>query len=144
MRKIAITALALAGVAAAPAFANPPAQIGYGQVYGTIAPGPCPQTVTFAFLAASQPPNPDTVTYRFLRSDGAMSATYTTTLGPSPSSDPSGHAQFLRPWQNTIGYQWKLGGPGLPGYSGWVEVELLTPQHLVSAPVNFTVTCLPS
>ena len=144
MRKIVVTALALAYLAVVPAIANSPVQLLSGHVVGTVAPGACPQVVTFAFLIASRPPNPDLITYRFLRSDGATSTANTMTLGPSPSPGQGGNAQFLAPWQSAIGYKWTLGGPGLPRYAGWVEIEILGPQHLVSMPVNFTVRCLPS
>lgn len=132
MRKSIFAAFMVLFSSATSALADPQIQ---ASLIGNASTGPstvCPQTVSFAFAIRSLPAQSLKVTYRFIRSDGATSAISETVLGNGLAGLPG---------YGAASYKWTLGGPTLPTYSGWVKIQVLTPQAVTSPPQTFTITC---
>jgi hypothetical protein len=82
--------------------------------------GPLPQALRFTGWVVAD--GPATVRYRFARSDGGLSAVQTLT--------------FARAGRQAVTYDWTLGSRG----TGWVALEVLDPNPVMSGRAAFTVT----
>ena len=71
------------------------------------------------------PPHPGTISYRFVRSDGA--------------SGPIQIVRFLGTGAQSVRYSWTL----WTAYKGWVQLNLLSPTQVHSAPADFNLGCGP-
>jgi len=87
--------------------------------------GPCPGTIKFSGKIVAK--GKGEVKYQFFRSDGAT--------GPVMS------VVFDGPGSKEISTTWTLGGAGLPTYTGWEAVRVLSPNSIESNRANFTLTC---
>lgn len=84
--------------------------------------GPCPKTYTFtATIMAS---TAGTVTYTWKRSDGAQGPVETVT--------------FSGPGTQVVSDTWTLSPPS---FTGWEQLQILSPNSMVSNSANFTLTC---
>ncbi len=88
--------------------------------------GPCPVTITFSGRI-SVAGGSGVVSYKFLRSDGA--------------SAPIETLAFDSPGSKDVSETWKLGGPGLPTFSGWESIQFFDPQELTSKQAIFKIQC---
>ena len=82
--------------------------------------GPLPQALRFTGWVVAD--GPATVHYRFVRSDGSASAPQALT--------------FARAGRQAVTYDWTLGSRG----TGWVALEVLDPNPVMSGRAAFTVT----
>jgi hypothetical protein len=87
--------------------------------------GNCPALITFkGHITVNQP---TTVQYRFIRSDNA--------------SAPVQTLHFPKAGTQEVSTTWQLGGPGLPTYSGWEAIEVISPISVQSNKANFRIRC---
>jgi hypothetical protein len=90
--------------------------------------GRCPLTVRFTGSIRST--GPGTVAYTFLRSDGATGPTFTLV--------------FKNAGTQAVFTTWTLGdSSGLPSYSGWQAIRILSPNELESNhnTGSFAISC---
>jgi len=87
--------------------------------------GNCPALITFGgYIAVNQPM---TVQYRFIRSDNAQAPVQT--------------LYFSSKSRQEVTTTWQLGGPGLPTYSGWEAIQIISPVSVQSNRAAFRVRC---
>ena len=87
--------------------------------------GNCPALITFrGHITVSQP---TTVQYKFIRSDNA--------------SAPVQTLNFPRAGTQEVTTTWQLGGPGLPTYSGWEAIQVISPVSVQSNKAEFRIRC---
>ena len=87
--------------------------------------GNCPALITFrGHITVSQP---TTVQYKFIRSDNA--------------SAPVQTLNFPRAGTQEVTTTWQLGGPGLPTYSGWEAIQVISPVSVQSNRADFRIRC---
>jgi hypothetical protein len=87
--------------------------------------GNCPALITFrGHITVSQP---TTVQYKFIRSDNASAAVQT--------------LNFPRAGTQEVTTTWQLGGPGLPTYSGWEAIQVISPVSGQSNKAEFRIRC---
>ena len=87
--------------------------------------GNCPALITFrGHITVSQP---TTVQYKFIRSDNA--------------SAPVQTLNFPRAGTQEVTTTWQLGGPGLPTYSGWEAIQVISPVSVQSNKAQFRIRC---
>jgi hypothetical protein len=91
--------------------------------------GSCPGVVKFKGSITAN--KPGTVTYIFTRSDGGTDTAVKSLVFAGAGTKP-------------VEETWTLGGDGLPYYKGWIAVQVLSPNKLVSKPANFELFCDPS
>jgi hypothetical protein len=87
--------------------------------------GTCPTVIKFSGSIRSSEATP--VTYRFLRSDGASAQVQT--------------IQFDAPGNRNVETTWQLGGPQLPQFSGWQQIDILSPTQAKSNQASFKISC---
>jgi hypothetical protein len=87
--------------------------------------GSCPALITFGgYIAVNQPM---TVQYKFIRSDNANAPVQT--------------LYFSSKSQQEVTTTWQLGGPGLPSYSGWEAIQIISPVSVESNKAHFRIRC---
>ncbi len=88
--------------------------------------GHCPARITFngEIIAPPGVTSGAVGTFRFVRSDGHQSPVRRFNAG---SSNPS--------------TTWSVGGRSTRRFSGWVQIQILTPSPLTSPKAEFTVEC---
>jgi len=87
--------------------------------------GNCPALISFrGFISVSQP---TTVQYKFIRSDNAEAPVQT--------------LNFPKAGQQEVTSTWQLGGPGLPTYSGWEAIQVISPVSVESNKAEFAIRC---
>ena len=87
--------------------------------------GNCPALITFkGHITVNQA---TTVQYKFIRSDNA--------------SAPVQTLAFPKAGTQEVTTTWQLGGPGLPTYSGWEAIEVISPVSVQSNKANFRIRC---
>ena len=87
--------------------------------------GNCPALITFGgYIAVNQPM---TVQYRFIRSDNAQAPVQTLYFSSKSSQE--------------VTTTWQLGGPGLPTYSGWEAIQVISPVSVESNKAEFRIRC---
>ena len=87
--------------------------------------GSCPALISFrGFISVSQP---TTVQYKFIRSDNAQAPVQT--------------LNFPKAGQQEVTTTWQLGGPGLPTYSGWEAIQVISPVSVESNKAEFRIRC---
>ncbi len=87
--------------------------------------GSCPALITFGgYIAVNQPM---TVQYKFIRSDNAEAPVQT--------------LYFSSKSQQEVTTSWQLGGPGLPTYSGWEAIQIISPVSVESNKAEFNIRC---
>ena len=87
--------------------------------------GNCPALISFGgYIAVNQPM---TVQYRFIRSDNA--------------SAPIQTLYFPNKGTQEVTTTWQIGGPGLPTYSGWEAIQVISPVSVESNKANFRIRC---
>jgi hypothetical protein len=87
--------------------------------------GNCPALITFGgYIAVNQPM---TVQYKFIRSDNANAPVQTLYFSSKSSQE--------------VTTSWQLGGPGLPTYSGWEAIQIISPVSVESNKANFRIRC---
>ena len=87
--------------------------------------GTCPALISFrGFISVSQP---TTVQYKFIRSDNAQAPVQT--------------LNFPKAGQQEVTTTWQLGGPGLPTYSGWEAIQVISPVSVESNKAEFKIRC---
>ncbi|MEO8035557.1 MAG: hypothetical protein ABI837_14065 [Acidobacteriota bacterium] len=88
--------------------------------------GPCPKL--FEFTGVITVDSPGVVTYKWIRSDGAQA--------------PGQKVEFRQAGRQTVKSTWTLGdATKLPRFNGWQEVQVLSPETLVSNKAEFNLTC---
>jgi hypothetical protein len=87
--------------------------------------GVCPALAGFDGVIETD--NQGTVQYTFVRSDGA--------IGPLQTLNFKSAGKL--PVRNT----WSLGGAGLPSYSGWQAIKILSPVVMESGKAGFEMQC---
>ena len=87
--------------------------------------GNCPALITFkGHISVNQP---TTVQYKFIRSDNAIAPVQT--------------LNFPKAGTQEVTTTWRLGGPGLPTYSGWEAIEVISPVSVQSNKADFRIRC---
>jgi hypothetical protein len=87
--------------------------------------GNCPALITFrGHITVNQP---TTVQYKFIRSDNAQAPVQT--------------LNFPKAGTQGVTTTWQLGGPGLPTYSGWEAIQVISPVGAESNKAHFRVRC---
>jgi hypothetical protein len=84
-----------------------------------------PALITFrGYIAVDQP---TTVQYKFIRSDNAESPVQT--------------LNFPKAGRQEVTTTWQLSGTGLPEYSGWEAIEVISPASVQSNKAEFMISC---
>jgi len=84
-----------------------------------------PALITFrGYIAVDQP---TTVQYKFIRSDNAESPVQTLNFPEAGSQE--------------VTTTWQLSGTGLPEYSGWEAIEVISPASVQSNKAEFRISC---
>jgi hypothetical protein len=87
--------------------------------------GNCPALISFrGHITVNQP---TTARYKFIRSDNAEAPVQT--------------LNFPKAGTQEVTTTWQLGGPGLPTYSGWEAIEVISPVSVQSNKANFSIRC---
>jgi hypothetical protein len=87
--------------------------------------GNCPALISFrGHIAVSQP---TTVQYKFIRSDNAQAPVQT--------------LNFPKAGTQEVTTTWQLGGAGLPTYSGWEAIQVISPVSVQSNKADFSIRC---
>jgi len=87
--------------------------------------GNCPALISFrGRIAVNQPM---TVQYKFIRSDNAQAPVQT--------------LNFPKAGTQEVTTTWQLGGPGLPTYSGWEAIQVISPVSVESNKAEFRIRC---
>lgn len=94
--------------------------------------GPCPVTIKFTGKITANMPG--TVKYTFTRNDGASAPVRNLSIG-------GGFAPAGEGVTGTVHNTWQLGGPGLPAYTGWQTLKILSPNPMESNKAGFKIRC---
>src|SRR4030042_3055943 len=98
------------------------AQLGVNQAAYT---GNCPALISFrGHITVNQP---TTLQYKFIRSDNAQAPVQT--------------LNFPKAGTQEVTTTWQLGGAGLPAYSGWEAIQVISPVSVESNKAEFRIRC---
>jgi hypothetical protein len=88
--------------------------------------GNCPALISFrGHITVNKP---TTIQYKFIRSDNAQAPVQT--------------LNFPKAGTQEVTTTWQLGGPGLPTYSGWEAIQVISPVSVQSNKAEFRIRCV--